>query len=887
MVLMCSVVLWAVALAAVGRCVVLLLRVETARRRAVPAALTALLVGSALLFFRPHEEILGGEDPGAYVNASATFSRQSRVFYQDPLLAQVPVADRPAFFYGHTGFGLTKDACLWVRDVSTATVGPWFQPAYSVMMSLLARLGPAWLVLYGAPLLAWLAMLALASLGAQLLGRRGDGVLTALLFVLNPVVVWNARSPRAELGALLFFWAGLALVAHAWRSPHERRLADFVLGGVCLMLAPLFHITAWYGLVPFVAVLLVKAALGRRLFALTIPLAVGGAVLYVLYLFYVTDCYHILPVLTRLATPLAGVLACAALAAILWLATQLSRPPRGPVERPQYAIAGFLLALTVGVLLLSWWGRDAQGRLPLLPSGNWTSSLILADFRGFGRLVSRAALLAGLAGWGALLFRRGAHADLRLGLCAALLPALLFSGWMNNYMMETRRLLIFHAPMLSLCLAALIATVASRGRRWRAWVTAGLTLLLLAFLWRGRTHLIRQVDFAGSYRFFEQFAAPIRAEHGLLLAEYSKAGAPLEHLFGIPTLELDNEYHAESYPQAEAAWAGIMQAHPERAFFFLTPFQKPFSERFDFQLVRRSTLQTTALNRESNELPRRILPVEETYTLYRLQLRNPARTAPVRGALPYRFQPDGGQVGLRGFANVRNESWNLRGLALQSGVECLVPLDAEDGPPLSVDGIYLFFHGPFTPIRRPQLRGLPVLWARQDWLWLSDEWWVLRLRGPEFRIPRQLELYSPVDGFLGDVQLLRNGVFTSVTAAWPADIMAEKKDAPIRVRWTRARAGLILPAPSGPDGELYLYFAAPEAVGPQIDLRIGTRAGSVAATRAVPTGPPGWQIFRTADIGLTPPQAAVTLAVDPPWKSGIRGFPSDLGILLGFVVVTE
>ena len=889
MVLMCSVLFWVVALTAVGRCTALLLRVENARRWAGPAALVALLAGSALLFFRPHEEILGGEDPGAYVNASVAFSRQAGVFHQDPLLAQVPEADRPAFFYGHEGFGLTKDACRWVRDVPTAMVGPWFQPAYPVMMSLLARLGPAWLVLYGAPLLTWLATLALASLGAQLLERRGAGVLAALFFVLNPVVFWNARSPRAELGALLFLWAGLALVAHAWRSPGERRLADFLLGSICLLLAPLFHITAWYGIVPFVAVLLVKAFRGRRLFTLAIPLACGGAALFVWYLRKVTDCYHLLRFLGPWAAPSPGRVSAVALAAaaLLGLALWRAGGSRGTVARPRYAVAGVLLALAVGAFLLSWWGRGPQGRVPLLPVCAWTRSLILADLRGFGQLVSRTALLAGLAGWGALLFRRGTHADLRLGLCAALLPALLLSGWMNNYMMETRRMLIFHAPMLGLCLAALVVTVASRGRRGATWIATGMTVLLLAAMLHGRTHLLRQTDFAGSYRFFERMADPIRAHNGLLLVEYSKAGAPLEHLFGIPTLELDNEYHATSYAQAETAWARLMKLHPGRDCFFLTPFQQPFSARFVFQPVRRATLATTALARELHELPRRILPYEETYTLYRMQLRTAEHAGTAHGRVPYRFQPDAGNMGLRGFANVRNESWSLRGLALTAGVARDVPLATADGPPLTTDGLYFFFHGPFTPIRRPRLEGLPADAVRQDWLWLADEWWVLRLRGSALRIPRQLELSCPEDGLLADVQLLRDGVFTSVAGAWPAAATVERQLPPIRVRWTLAQAELVLPAPSGPDGELFLYFAAPEAVGPQVSLSVAALGQTAVTARAVRTGPPQWLICRAAAIGLLPPQAVMTLATDPPWNSGVRGYPDDLGILLGCVVVAE
>ena len=140
MIMQVGILLWLVALAAVVR----LLRISHCDLS--PRLLNGVFLGSLLvsifLLFRPHEEIIGGEDAGSYLNSGVEYARQGRLFYVDPLLAMVPPRVRPDFFYGHAGFGMTKDACLWVRDLDRAVVGSHFQPAYPIAMSVVARFGP-------------------------------------------------------------------------------------------------------------------------------------------------------------------------------------------------------------------------------------------------------------------------------------------------------------------------------------------------------------------------------------------------------------------------------------------------------------------------------------------------------------------------------------------------------------------------------------------------------------------------------------------------------------------------------------------------------------------------------------------------------------------------
>ncbi|TAN39085.1 MAG: hypothetical protein EPN23_00470 [Verrucomicrobia bacterium] len=852
--------------------------------------LLAMLLLAMPLYFRPHEEIQGGEDPGAYVNAAATFARTGHLTHTDPLLSKIPEADRAAFLYGHALFHETKDACLWVKDLHTAEIGPWFQPAYSVLLSLPLKFLPSWCALYGAPFLTLLAAVALMAVGTQMLGRRRGGALAVMFFLLNPLVLWNGRSPRAEWGAVLFFWLGLALILRAWRSPGERRIADFTFGALCMMVAPFFHITAWFGVLPVVVVLLVKTALGRRLFMLIVPILAVGLLGFLVHVEQVTDCYGLLSSLKPLMQhpTLIAVMATLLLLALLVQCRRLV-PAAGPAlpladREPNCFAAALWLALLAAGLAI-WVGRDAQGHLPWLPH-YLVNYFSLTNLRGLALLVSRTVLLVALAGWAAWLFRRGAHADLRLGLAAALLPGLLLTGWMNNYMMESRRMLLYPAPIIALCLAALVLWFwERRGVGGRA-VAAALSLFVLGAMWRGRTHLATQVDQRGLYHACAQIAAPIQRAHGWLLGEYSQLSAPLEHLFGIPTLAMDTDYHAALAPVAERAWAQLMATNPRRACFFMTPFQPPHSEYFTFTLEQRVPYRGPLLVRELGELPRRIKDQRVTLSLYRMALRSAEPAAREHLEFPHLFAPDAGNVGLRGFANLRAESWPVRGLALPAKTGVQVAL-AGGAPTLTGDTLYFIFNGPFFPGNPPRVHTGTDGVDQISWLYLADNWWVLRIHGPAMRLERSLRVFSPTDAVLTDVLLHRNGTTISLATAWQAKDLISKPLAPVRARWTLPSAAFTLPAPRTAEGELFLYAAAPEAVGPTMPVRVTGRGATNVPPVNFATGAPHWQIFRAAEIGFTPTNPVVTLTTDRPWRHKIPGFPPELGLLLIYAVATE
>ena len=58
----------------------------------------ALVLFSTVVYFPPFEHVLGGRDPGIYVNAGFHLAREGKLVYRDPVVASIPEEAWPLFF---------------------------------------------------------------------------------------------------------------------------------------------------------------------------------------------------------------------------------------------------------------------------------------------------------------------------------------------------------------------------------------------------------------------------------------------------------------------------------------------------------------------------------------------------------------------------------------------------------------------------------------------------------------------------------------------------------------------------------------------------------------------------------------------------------------------
>ena len=645
---------WVITFAAVLR----LLRVGNGSLRSQLLEILVLLLFAGLLVFRPHEDIFGGEDPGSYINSGITYNRQQQLFYVDELLSKVPPEIRPSFYYGHSGYGLTKDACLWVRNADLAMVGAHFQPAYPVMIAPAVRMGSSSWALFVVPLFAILTALALRALAFQTIPHRWSGFIAFVFFICMPLTVWHGRCARPEIIAAFMFFAGCALTIQAWQTHRWRNMIDLALGALCVGIAPFFHITAWLLVIPAVLTILVAIIIRGRADFLPYLLIICLTT-YVFYAqtIHVTDYYTVKrfldPIFTHPIVTIGGLI----LLTILVFLIKRTRGKRPEPEAPRKSSLFLILSIMLVIVLISFlmtlvFFRHIYGDLPILgrPIIHY---LYLTDFKVITNMVSIPMIILIIAGMCVWLTGRTERRDYRIILAMITFPAIMLTGNINDFMM-TRYLMVAFIPLCALFLTALVIIILPRDTGpWKPIILCALICLVAV---NKRSHLVSTTEHAGFCRFLRPFAEIIKTNNGILLCEYSRIAAPFEHFFGVPTLGLDNERKTD-YALMEKSWAAIMQSSTNESAFFITPYHEPVSKYFDFEMIFSDLFNDSRIKQVRQSLPTEIGKSTLTLRLYHMQLKQPKKHIKDSIAAPTVIKFDPGNMGVRNFANMRDEPY--------------------------------------------------------------------------------------------------------------------------------------------------------------------------------------------------------------------------------------
>jgi hypothetical protein len=224
----------------------------------------ALVLFGLWRFFPASEYIIGGKDPGTYINEGIQIAQRGTLAIHDPLVRTVPASLRDLFFPPHYRAEYYSNRFMGFFLVD---------PAAGLVMGQFPHLFPASIaVAYGldgltgarstVTIWAILGVLAVYFAGRRLAGA-GAAFAAALLLSLNVVTLWFARYPNAELAmqALLF----AALLAFARAHQDDDRFFAPIAGWLAGLLIFLRTIDALLALVAIVgAVVLVYVVSGRR-----------------------------------------------------------------------------------------------------------------------------------------------------------------------------------------------------------------------------------------------------------------------------------------------------------------------------------------------------------------------------------------------------------------------------------------------------------------------------------------------------------------------------------------------------------------------------------------------------------------------------------------------
>ncbi|GMR22311.1 MAG: hypothetical protein BMS9Abin37_0651 [Acidobacteriota bacterium] len=176
---------------------------------------TALLAFTLVAYYPPYEYILGGRDPGIYVNTGFHLAREGNLTFTDPVIASIPEEDWALFFR------VDKELPDWkylrfqgyrLENPSSARVAPHGLHLYPTWIATAAAMYEMKAGLYATPFFAMLGVLGLFFALNRIFGFEIAAWASAFLTVFQ-IQVWFARFPNSEVvvqflyaTALMFFF---------------------------------------------------------------------------------------------------------------------------------------------------------------------------------------------------------------------------------------------------------------------------------------------------------------------------------------------------------------------------------------------------------------------------------------------------------------------------------------------------------------------------------------------------------------------------------------------------------------------------------------------------------------------------------------------------------
>ena len=225
-----------------------------------------LVIIGALLYFPSAEYVIGGKDPGTYINEGVQLAQRGSLIPSDSVVSSVPAASRDLFFPWHKTrnyYGL-RFMGFFIRDPGTGQVIGQFPHLFPASIAIGYDVNG----LSGArdAVGAWalLGLVAVYLVGARLVGPLAAAS-AGLLLAVNVVQVWFSRYPNSEtpMQALVF----AALLAFA-RATEGSRLFFGALSGALLGLMLFLRYDVVLAMAAFAGaatVMPVNAARGRGL----------------------------------------------------------------------------------------------------------------------------------------------------------------------------------------------------------------------------------------------------------------------------------------------------------------------------------------------------------------------------------------------------------------------------------------------------------------------------------------------------------------------------------------------------------------------------------------------------------------------------------------------
>ncbi len=525
-----------------------------------------LLLGCSIVFFRPHEFVLGGSDAGTYMGMAATMSKTGGLLIDDEWTrflseySEVTLRQQPAQ-------SLTRHLQFvgwYIDDADSSRLIPQFFPLHPTMIAVGVSLAGLYGGLLVTPVWGVLDIAAVYFVSRKLFGP-GIGLLAATLLAVTPTQIYFARSPTTEPLTLLLVFSGLLAYQHL--QDEQRASAVWgIFGGAAFGAAFLTRIdmlpvAILIGLALFVRRMAGHWHRGWAIFAVTFALFLAHSLFHALFLAwpYVWNTYSsVVRILTHsalavVASLLGGAIIVVGGIVLMRGRMQLANSGLGHFVRSSRfrwllvtcvvglsAFAYFLRPILEPVRYATSWPGGVQ--FPILDSQNWVR---------LGWYLTPLGLLLATLGLARILRRESLRRlDLFLAVGVATTIQYVYNVFNTPYHIYTmRRYVPIVIPVLVIYAAVAIAALV-RWRSARIGRAAGglLALSLLAGLIYQSRYVLPQRELYGAVEQMTALNAHLKPNAIVVISEPAEAvyadifGAPLRFLFGhdVATIRRDD-----------------------------------------------------------------------------------------------------------------------------------------------------------------------------------------------------------------------------------------------------------------------------------------------------------------------------------------------------------
>jgi hypothetical protein len=521
---------------------------------AVPAALAALALW---LYAPPSEYIVGGKDPGVYLNAGVQISQRGGLIIEDDLVASLPAETRNLFFPHHGGQAYYGNRFMgfFLLDPDRGTVVDQFPHLFPATIAIGYDVSGLTGARYATVVLAALGVLALYFLGARLVGRPA-GAAAAALLAIHVVQLWHARIPNSEVLGQPLLLAGLLASARA----HQDDDVFFApVAGLLLGLLPFARLDGALAVVlTGIGLAAFWLAGGRVLVAFIVPL--GGALLaFGAYLLTFLAPYSVLPRIWVAANRWT-LAALFVVSGVAWLVGGIVRRSPAFTHRVRSVLPHLMAAVVIGLAVYAAFLREPSGPLAVHDAHS---------LRMFGWYVHPAAIAASLAGL-AIIGTRVFWRDPAFFFVACGSAIFLFYRIriVPEHFWATRRYLLIVLPAVLLMLSStLLVRLARRDPHGARSMLAGryalrgVVLVLVAWgMWQATDRVRPHVEYAGVIARLEVLASRFTSDD-LVVVESRNASdlhvlaLPLAYVYAKPVLVLNTPKPDKTSFETLLGWA--------------------------------------------------------------------------------------------------------------------------------------------------------------------------------------------------------------------------------------------------------------------------------------------------------------------------------------------